>query len=343
MPSPDNLAIIAAAGASKTQSVIDLALAPDAGRVLVTTYTNENLRQIAGRMQAAGGVIPPNVRLAGWFSFLLGDGVRPYQASLLGRVGVVGGLNFVGQRPRYVSSGTPAQYYLDSTGDVYRDEMAALVYRIEQASAGAVVQRLESLYDHILVDEVQDLVGWDLEVLDLLFASRISVTVVGDPRQHTFSTNQGTKNKKYRGAGLVDWLAERSAVCEREDRDVSHRCHGEICDFASELFPHMPPMRSGHDDVTGHDGIFTVSPFEALAYFEEHRPQVLRRDKRANTYGLPAMNIGVSKGSTFNRVLIIPTKPMREYLETRDPSKLKAPESLYVAVTRARHSVAFVV
>jgi hypothetical protein len=55
------------------------------------------------------------------------------------------------------------------------------------------------------------------------------------------------------------------------------------------------------------------------------------------------MNFGISKGSTFDRVLIFPTTPMRQYLEHRDPSKLKRPESLYVAVTRARYSVAFVV
>ena len=54
------------------------------------------------------------------------------------------------------------------------------------------------------------------------------------------------------------------------------------------------------------------------------------------------MNIGVAKGSTFDRVLIFPTNPMRQFLD-EDPSKLKAPERLYVAVTRARHSVAFVV
>src|SRR4051794_17783497 len=155
MPSPNNVAIIAAAGARKTQTVIDRALAPGAGRVLLTTYTNENLRQIASRIQAVGGTIPSHVRLAGWFSFLLSDGVRPYQASLLGRAGVVGGLNFIGKRPQYVRSDAARHYYLDRNGDVYRDEMAALVCRINAASGGAVVKRLESLYDEILIDEVQ--------------------------------------------------------------------------------------------------------------------------------------------------------------------------------------------
>jgi DNA helicase-2/ATP-dependent DNA helicase PcrA len=52
--------------------------------------------------------------------------------------------------------------------------------------------------------------------------------------------------------------------------------------------------------------------------------------------------IRYSEGSTYDRVLIFPTKPIREYLEDRDPAKLKRPEALYVAVTRARYSVAFV-
>jgi DNA helicase II / ATP-dependent DNA helicase PcrA len=55
------------------------------------------------------------------------------------------------------------------------------------------------------------------------------------------------------------------------------------------------------------------------------------------------MNIRVAKGSTFDRVLIFPTGPMRDYLKNKEPSKLKTREVLNVAVTRARFSVAFVV
>jgi hypothetical protein len=55
------------------------------------------------------------------------------------------------------------------------------------------------------------------------------------------------------------------------------------------------------------------------------------------------MNIGVAKGSTFDRVLIFPTEPMLKYLELLDGSMLKAPQRLYVASTRARFSLAFVV
>jgi DNA helicase-2/ATP-dependent DNA helicase PcrA len=55
------------------------------------------------------------------------------------------------------------------------------------------------------------------------------------------------------------------------------------------------------------------------------------------------MNIGLAKGRTYDRVLIFPTKPMKEYLKTQEVAKAGDIAKLYVAVTRARFSVAFVV
>jgi len=342
MPSGPNTAIIAAAGARKTQSVIDAALADPTQRVLITTYTNENLRQITRRIEQVAGVIPANVNLASWFTFLLHDGVRPYQNSMFGVAGLVGGLDFVAKRPRFARGGTRA-YYLDRNADVYRDGVSDLVCKIDNASGGLVIRRLETMLDHIYIDEVQDLVGYDLDYLDLLFQSTIAVTVVGDPRQHTFGTNDGRRNTRYRGPGLIDWLDERVELCVREDRNVSFRCNEAICDFASELFPRFPPLISGHSDITGHDGVHEIASYDALEYAETYKPQVLRHNKGANTQGLRAINFGVSKGSTYDRVMIYPTAPIRAYLDHRDPARLKAPEMLYVAVTRARYSVAFVV
>jgi DNA helicase-2/ATP-dependent DNA helicase PcrA len=336
-----NRAVLAVAGASKTQSVIEEALSDPSRRVLITTYTVENLRQIKSRICSMTGVVPDNVELVGWFGFLLSHGIRPYQADFFARAGVVRGLNFVGQRPRFARGGT-VPYWIDGNRDVWKDAVSAFVYDLNARSAGAVMSRIAEIYDVIFVDEVQDLVGWDLEVLDLLFAAPLDVTVMGDVRQHTYSTNQSPKNRAYRGTGLSRWIDERTDACARQDRQISHRCHQGICDFASGLFPDLPELE-GHDELTGHDGIHTVTRFDVLSYCEQYRPQVLRYNKRSKTQGLTGMNIGISKGSTFDRVLIFPTKPMLQYLEHRDPDKLRSPEKLYVAVTRARHSVAFVV
>jgi hypothetical protein len=343
MPSPsNNVAIIAVAGARKTEAVIEGALGDPSRRVLITTYTNENLNQIARRIQAKVGVIPAHISIRSWFSFLLSEGIRPYQHAVFGEVGLVRGLDFQGKRNQFAKKETRG-YFLDRHGDVYKDAMADLACHANERSSGSVVARLEAVFDQIYIDEMQDLVGYDLDFLQLLLESRIDVTAVGDPRQFTLATNQGSRNKKYRGAGLVDWLDERTVLCRREDRSTSARCSEGICEFASALFPNLPPLDAEEQITTGHDGVHTIEPHEVHAYVETYRPVVLRDSKTTDTLGQPAMNIGVAKGSTFDRVLIFPTKPMKKYLADGDSTKLRAPERLYVAVTRARYSAAFVV
>ena len=339
----DNTVVLAAAGSCKTEHIIESALTVTNGRVLITTYTNENQRHITSRIQDKVGAIPPNITILGWFSFLISQCARPYQRSITGEPLKIRGLNFRGRRNRFTRK-SDLQYFLDASEDMYRDGVSDFVVALNHLTEGAVVGRLERIFSHIFIDEVQDLVGYDLDVLDLLLGSRIKITLVGDPRQHTLATNIGPRNKKYRGRGLVDWFSERSDVCILENRCCSYRCNQAICDFADEIYPDLPRTTSIGVKATGHDGIFVIPVTEAVQYFQRYRPvTVLRHDKNVDTQGLPAMNIGIAKGSTFDRVLLFPTKPILQYLKDRDERNLKAPERLYVAVTRARFSVAFVV
>jgi hypothetical protein len=340
---PSNFAILAAAGSRKTEYVVDSALAVSDGRVLITTYTNENQRQIVQRIEQKAGSVPSHISVVGWFSFLISQCAKPYQRARVGEPLFINGLNFKGSRNKFAKK-SENRYFLDGNNDLYRDGVSDFVVALNGDANGAIVRRLEGIYTHIFIDEVQDLVGYDLDVLDILMSSSVKVTLVGDPRQHTLSTNIGPRNKKYRGAGIKAWFEERAGNCQLQTRDVSYRCNQTICDFADAIYPHMPRTRSYGVGETGHDGIFYISPRRVLEYLDEYGDvMVLRHDKRANTLGIPAMNIGVSKGSTFDRVMIFPTKPMIDYLKKRDPATLKAPERLYVAVTRARFSVAFVV
>jgi DNA helicase-2/ATP-dependent DNA helicase PcrA len=341
MPSP-NRAIIAAAGARKTQMVVDGALSDPNRRVLVSTYTNDNLGRLRQRLGSEGGVVPSNIEVLPWMTLLLREGANPYQSAVFGEPGTIQGINFDHGTPRFAERGT-RRYYLDGGGRVYGDLLSDLACRADESSGGEVIRRLEAIYDHIYVDEVQDLVGWDLEFIELLFRSRIGVTVVGDPRQHILFTNRRSKNRKYRGSEIAEWIAERTTLCEMETRSDSYRCNQPLCDFASGLFPEMEAMQSVENVLSGHDGIFEITEDEVAAYVERYRPAILRHDKRSKTLGHAAVNIGLAKGSTYDRVLIFPTRPMRDYLKHRDPAKLKAPERLYVAVTRARYSAAFVV
>ncbi|MGI5213418.1 UvrD-helicase domain-containing protein [Plantactinospora sp. CA-290183] len=344
MPSAaGNRAVIAAAGSRKTQLIIDAALADPTRRTLITTYTEENLAQIRRRLAEATGLVPAHITTMPWFTFLLREAARPFQASLTGRIDDIRSLNFHGSRSRFVRRENVLPYYFDRHGGMYRDGVTDFVCRADDASAGAVVRRLAAMYDNIYIDEFQDLVGYDVDFVDKLFASTMSVTVVGDPRQHTFATNNGPRNKKYRGAGILDWFHRPQMTCELEIRAESWRCHQVICNWSDRLFPNMPPTTSRNHCETGHDGVFKIAEEDVHAYVAKYDPKVLRDRVTTPTLGLPAMNIGLSKGSTYDRVLIFPTQPMRKYLKTADLAALRAPDRLYVAVTRAKHSVTFVV
>jgi hypothetical protein len=323
--------------------VIETALAVANGRVLITTYTDENQRHIVRRIEQKVGVVPNHITVMGWFSFLITQCVTPYQRALTGQPLMIGGLNFKGRRNRFTKK-TELRYFIDENLDLYRDGVSDFVLQLNTKTNGAVVERLERIYTLILIDEVQDLVGYDLDVLELLFLSRMNVMVVGDPRQHTFETNLCPRNKKYHGAGLVQWFSGREGQCSLETRNYSYRCNQAICDFADTIFPDLPPTKSREVPASGHDGVFTISASMLRDYLHEHKPvTALRYDKNADTFGHPAMNIGLAKGSTHDRVIIFPTKPMLTFLKEGDASKLKSAEKLYVAVTRARFSVAFVV
>jgi DNA helicase II / ATP-dependent DNA helicase PcrA len=344
MPSPSNRAVIAAAGSGKTEYIIGRALeVPATRRVLITTYTRENCDQICERIQVANGCKPSHVSVLGWFSFLINQAARPYQSSVTGQIDFAKALNLKANRPKGIARANWRNYYFDPHCNFRPEGVSEFACRANEATGDRVIHRLEALYDEIYIDEFQDLAGYDLEFLDLLFASKIRVTVVGDPRQHTYSTNRSAKNRQYRGHAMLDWLQRRAEACKVEHRAESWRCNQPICDWADALYPELPKTSSLNLARTGHDEVVLLAQDDVPVYMEKFNPTVLRWNRTVNTLGFPAMNIGVSKGSTFDRVLIFPTKPMLTYIKSGDPAGLTAREHLYVAVTRARHSVAFVV
>jgi len=94
---------------------------------------------------------------------------------------------------------------------------------------------------------------------------------------------------------------------------------------------------------THHDGIFFIKGDAAHDYHKEHKPVVLRWNIASNTLGLSAYNMGKMKGCSFDRVLIFPTEKMKKFFMTGKLSDAGDLSKFYVAITRARYSVAFVV
>lgn len=90
--------------------------------------------------------------------------------------------------------------------------------------------------------------------------------------------------------------------------------------------------------------MFFVSPSDVDAYLSTYQPMQLRDTRRTSvnsTY--PVINLGESKGLTFQRVLIYPTSKMLDWiLDHKKEMKPQSKSKFYVGITRAEHSVAIV-
>ncbi len=339
-----NTVVLASAGSRKTTLLVEAALSADADEnVLIVTYTNDNLDEIRQSITSRNGVIPTNVTVQSWFSFLLQDGARPYLSMMTNRRAE--SVNFITQPNRFIPKTDIDNYYFDAGSNIYEKRLSDFVVACDEKAGGLVVDRLEKIYDLMLIDEVQDLNGYDLDLLELLFSSKIKITAVGDPRQWTYSTNTAMKHKNYKGIGIVDWFMqkEKGGLCSIVGHNECYRCNQTICDYADLLYPKLPKTKSKVASGDGHEGVFAVTPKNLKIYCEAFKPQVLRHNINSNTYGHPAINFGNAKGRTYEHVLIVPTADMKSYLESKDPDHLAdvTKSKLYVAITRARKSVAF--
>lgn len=347
-----NRVIIAAAGSGKTTTLVKMAIASPKKKIAIITYTINNFNEIKKKFYEINDSIPSNVTVMTWFTFLLRDGARPYQNYIYNKNRIesvyfpddIG--SFKKQR-RGIGKENIAKYYFTKGKYIIADNVSDFVCRCNEVSKGLVIDRVERLYDMIFIDEVQDLAGWDLEFIRLLYCSKIATLLVGDPRQYVYSTNHSNKNSRYRGLNIILFFEElkQCGACDIVYHTKSHRCNQLICDLADSLYlGKFPRTKSENNKVSGHDGIFIVHNRNVCKYAEKFSPAILRYNKLTKTYNdNEAVNFGNSKGLTFDRVLIFPNGPIKNYLSTGDVRQVqKSAERLYVAITRARYSVAFV-
>ena len=348
MVDTNNHLTLAVAGSRKTQGIVDACVeTPRGERVLVLTYTTANQVELRRRIAMRAGD-HLNVEVAGWFSFLISNFVRPFLPFV-----------FRGKRVRGFDFSSPPQQfrpveavdrYFNEHDEVRKVHLPQLAVRIEEASGGAGIRRLERVHDRIFIDEVQDLCGYDLEVVRLLMESSLPIEMVGDIRQAILATNpRERKHQQYKFMGIWEWFRaeERAGRLAISQRTQTWRCRHEIAALADSLFGSswgFEPTESLNLTTTGHDGVFLVRPGDVAEYVERYSPLVLRDSANsAREYEqLAPMNFGISKGLGVRRVLICPTDAIKKFIQRGQPLAPQQAAKFYVAVTRAEQSVAIV-
>lgn len=355
----ENELIIASAGSGKTTTLVERAIekAKAGETVLITTFTEACEEEITNKLvEESNGYIPENITIQTWFSFLIKHGAKPYQGYVIDTeiTGLIleggkSGLRYVtpeGKKVYWGEAKNPYEFYFSKSGKIYSDKLAKFVIRCNNDSGKKVINRISQCFDNIFIDEVQDLAGYDLEILKELFNCQSNILLVGDPRQATYSTNNAPKYAKFKKSEIVNFFSDDTIEIDTDDKSltVNHRCSPQICEYSNALYPDLPESTSGNDTVTGHDGIIIVDKFHVDSYLEEYHPVQLRHSIKTQVNAdYPAYTFGKSKGLTFDRVLIYPTKPIFNWLLNSE-EKLKgiSRAGLYVALTRARYSVGIV-
>ena len=358
-----NELIIASAGSGKTTFLINKALSIPDSSILITTYTESNAKEIKNKFIESVGYVPPNVHVLTWFSFLIKQCIKPYQTILfdykikgLILVNKKSGIRYTdprsGREIPYAEGDNFEKFYFTKNKRIYSDKVAKLAIRVNTETKGKIINRITEIYDYLLIDECQDLAGYDLEILKTFAQCKSNLSLVCDPRQVTYLTHNSTKYKKYRNGLLKDFITteckKSNFTIDETSLSKSYRCNKLICDFANKLYPEHSQCGSKETKETDHDGVFILSKDMINDYLEKYNPVQLRWNsttKNINT-DFSIANFGQSKGLTFERVLIFPTKGMLDWIKDDSISIKKfsneARAKFYVGLTRAKYSVGIV-
>jgi DNA helicase-2/ATP-dependent DNA helicase PcrA len=312
-----NRVIIAAAGGGKTTRIVNEAATKSDLKTALVTYTQNNVREIESQLYRLGGAIPPHIEVHSWFRFLLRELARPYR-NVLHNLRIEGLAWVEGRSAPYAKAAEVLKFYFSGGRLIYSDKIARFVCECDRLTDGAVMRRLGERFDHIYVDEVQDLAGYDLDILESILRAGIRLTLVGDHRQATYATNHSARHSAYAGAKIIGKFSEwaEAHLTQLTYEQESHRCQQAIVDLADMFFPNEPKTVSRNNLVTGHDGVFAIPAAFISNYVSRFQPQVLRLDRRTDCGEHFAMNFGESKGMTFERVLIYPHKSGVQWLSS---------------------------
>lgn len=358
----ENKLYVACAGAGKTSLLVKQACErkKQIGHksVCIISFTTANQDNVRNRLYDKN----PEVEVYGWFEFLLRFFARPYKGDIIPElystpirllyVNEQSGKKYNSTNKTYYSTYAANDLkskYLSSSGNqIFSDKLSEFCYQCYDLNKSALIKRIETIFDTIFIDEAQDLVGHDFDIIKIIARSQVRLIMAGDPRQYIYDTHPTNKYSNYKGR--IDQFCEekinhkRKRFIELDTTTInsSWRCPNNVCHLANSFMCNYPPMISRYSDSVAQ--IFAVRESDIDTYSLIYKPIALTWDKNKpiSKHSIGRYNWGDSKGLEFESVLVYCTKPAWMWVAGKS-QKVGDAEKLYVAITRAKKALAFVV
>lgn len=332
----DKRIILAVAGSGKTTHILNQLNLEK--RFLIVTYTINNIENLRFGIIKKFGYFPRNIRLLSYFTFIYSFCYRPLLSIQIKSKGIYW------ERPPQFTFNLDRnndKFYLHSSNRLYSSRIAKLL-EVKNALSD-VRQRLESYFDYLYVDEIQDFAGHDFDFLKGISKSNLNITFVGDFFQHTFDTSSdGNVNKKLHSdyESYKKSFRTMGLQVDTESLVNSHRCSITICDFIRKnIGIEIYSSNNRETNITIVDNQLDANEIHSnqeivKLFYQEHYK-----------YNCYSKNWGSCKGEDkYNDVCIVLNKTTLKEFNNNSLSNLTAQtkNKLYVACSRARNNLYFI-
>lgn len=338
----DKRIVLATAGAGKTYFIAnDFS---DKERVYLISFTHRNVENIRKELlKRFKGVIPENVRISTFDSFVYNQLIRPLEP-----MAKFPGIKSRGVEVNIEPSTDPRDYRnyfkLDSpkhfllNDKFYVTRLSKFFMKQDHIFKKNALNRLKIFCDTIYIDEFQDYNGWDFKLIECLMkSSETNIVAVGD----IFQSLVANIRRDGKGSDLpfakissVNDLSQKfpkKVIIDTTTLIKSRRVAPKVCSFISN---HLDiPIESSSvskGEIKWLDNISEATP----VLIDSNIPKLVWN----NSFKSPGMsniiNWSYSKGDTYHKTCIILTKPTST-LSNWDTLSNEVRNKLYVALTRS--------
>lgn len=326
----DKKLVLATAGAGKTAQIIDSL--SETERNLVITYTNANQKNILSRIPVA---LRENTKVMKLHSFFYQHLCLPFLFKRMGLKGI--SLDRAHRNTFRLKRSNPA-FYMGRDRRVYIQRLSQLV--INKVGVEKIQARMTQFFPHVFIDEVQDVGGYDFDLMEIILGSNVNTLCVGDFYQFTYSSNQdGAKNKSLMNDfdKYLNRFKKMGVDVDTKSLSKSWRCGESICEFVRE---ELGINISSHQSFSSKVELVEEKDRIAKIFNDDNIVKLFyQNSKKFDCFG---MNWGDSKGEDrFSDVCIMLNKGTHNALKKGTLSQLNTltRNKLYVALTRARKTV----